>query len=104
MKDHSLLPRLDLRNQRAMQLSSMIMHELSSCFNPEDVNKAHHILENLLYSEGVEIITDHARATAGLPQRGQDGWTLEEIRALENRRLEFMLNPIQRPLVSPNEL
>jgi hypothetical protein len=47
-----------------------------------------------LHAEGVEIITDATRAEAGLPPRGPDGWTQDELVALEHRRLEVMMAPM----------
>lgn len=43
---------------------------------------------------GAEVITDQTREAAGLPPRGPDGWTLEEIAELERRRLELMARPL----------
>jgi hypothetical protein len=52
-------------------------------------------LRNVLNEEGVEIITDYTRQEMGLPPLGPDGWTIEEIIALEQKRLEMLTKPIQ---------
>jgi len=54
-------------------------------------------LSKLLESHGAEIITDQIREEAGLPARGPDGWTMEELHALEKRRLELLTAPVRVP-------
>jgi len=54
------------------------------------------------YKNGVYILTDADRAEAGLPPRGLTGWTKAELWALENRRLEVMLNPTP-PMIFPQK-
>lgn len=56
-----------------------------------DVYKA---LIELFHDEGVDVITDMTRADAGLPPRGPDGYTLDELVALEKRRLDILTAPI----------
>jgi hypothetical protein len=51
-------------------------------------------LMELCMKEGVEILTDYTRTEIGLPQRGPDGWTMEEIIALEKCRLDMMYAPL----------
>lgn len=51
-------------------------------------------LEDLCRREGIEILSDQMRADIGLPPRGPDGWTVEEIIALEEKRLEIMRAPM----------
>lgn len=48
----------------------------------------------LCMQRGVEVLTDADRATLGLPARTTDGWTAEEIVALEQRRLKAMYAPM----------
>ena len=48
-----------------------------------------------LHKYGAEIIGDMDREAAGLSPRGPDGWTLEEIAALERKRWETFLAPIR---------
>ena len=54
-------------------------------------------LMELLHDAGAEIITDYTRAELGLSPRGRDGWTSEEIIALDQRRLDAMTRPILFP-------
>lgn len=41
-------------------------------------------------ASGIEVLTDFDREQIGLPQRGPDGWTVDEIIALEKMRLDAM--------------
>ncbi|HKI60717.1 MAG TPA: hypothetical protein VKA31_00340 [Mariprofundaceae bacterium] len=60
-------------------------------------------IRNELEQAGAEIINDYTREAAGLPPRGPDGWTLEEIIELEKRRLEIMMKPPSF-IIDPNTL
>jgi hypothetical protein len=51
-------------------------------------------LEDLFRQDGVEVLTDYTRQEMGLPPRGPDGWTIEEIHAMERLRLERMMAPM----------
>lgn len=93
-----MMPRFDLRKQRAMSLAAHIMQELRPYIDDREQGRAHDALLRLLYTEGVEVLTDHTRNEAGLPPRSGDGWTYDEIRALEQRRLEVMFNPNPGPI------
>lgn len=42
---------------------------------------------------GVEFVTDYDREQCGLPPRGPEGWTVEELMLLERVRLSRMLAP-----------
>lgn len=55
---------------------------------------AHRIISEFLTRIGAELVTDWDRDQAGLPPRGSLGWTIEELRVLEYRRLEAMLQPM----------
>jgi hypothetical protein len=41
------------------------------------------VLFEVLVATGAEVLTDHDRHDLGLPPRGPDGWTVEELRASE---------------------
>lgn len=101
MKRTSLMEmqRLDRRAMRAHALVAQIMHIVGKHFSREDdARKAQRDLSRELFDEfhemGVEIISDYTRAEIGLPPRGPDGWTVEEIIELERRRLEVMRAPL----------
>jgi predicted subunit of tRNA(5-methylaminomethyl-2-thiouridylate) methyltransferase len=91
--------RVDYRRMRIQPLLHQILHIVSNHLSDDDyrrnaIRELHNELFDKLHEEGVEIVTDHTRAAMGLPPRGPDGWTAEEIMALEKRRLELMLAPI----------
>jgi hypothetical protein len=86
--------RIDLRRMRAESLTAAIMRVLDAYIAPEDRKYAASALLQELNDMGVEILSDYERAEMGLPPRGPDGWTTEEIAALEETRLEMLLRPI----------
>ncbi len=47
-----------------------------------------------LMEAGAHLVTDYDRHEAGLPPRGPDGWTVEELIAMEKRRIEALYAPI----------
>jgi hypothetical protein len=86
--------RLNIRRVRSQQITHLIFHALRD-FIPDDCQgRAMDALYRLLHDAGAEVVTDQTRAEAGLPPRGPDGWTVEELLALERRRLEIMTRPI----------
>lgn len=100
MKAIEMSLRYDLRRQRATALTAAVLHELDR-HTPDDVREdVHNALMRVFTQEGVDILTDYTRAEVGLPPRGPDGWTVEEMVALERARLEV----IARPLVMPRFL
>lgn len=88
------IERMDLRRRRAMSLASAIMNKLEPYINDDAYRGAYDALAELLGQEGVEVLTDHDRQAHGLPPRGPDGWTTDELIALERRRLELMTRPL----------
>lgn len=89
--------RQDLRRVRAMALTHAIMHALRPYLVDEyrAEAEAYRALETLFREHGAEMITDDMRREYGLPPRGPDGWTMEEVVALEARRLEYLARPIK---------
>jgi hypothetical protein len=94
--------RLDLRRRRAMGLTAAVLRELPDHCDPhrwkEDVHDA---LMRVFAGEGVEVLTDYDRTTLGLPPRGPDGWTPEELLALERRHLELLTRPPEMIIPMP---
>lgn len=98
MKAIDQMQRIDKRRLRAMQLTAQIMHIVGK-YVPDDRERdlhrdLHYELQELMEKVGAEIVSDYDRQQCGLPPRGPDGWTPEEIIALEQRRLELMLAPM----------
>lgn len=90
---------IDLRHKRAAALTSFIVHTVSKYICDCDrMRKPMRDLHDELFAEfhktGVEIVSDYDREAAGLPPRGPEGWTIEELIALEKRRLELLRAPI----------
>lgn len=89
--------RIDRRQQRVQVLLHTILHIVSKYVREDDeqdcLRELHYELAEALGKAGVEILTDDIRAQIGLPPRGPDGWTVEEIIELERRRLELMRAP-----------
>jgi hypothetical protein len=94
--------RIDLRRMRADQLAHAIFRKVQPRLHGEDEDRIdrdvfYAILE-VLYEAGVEVITDWQRAELGLPPRGPDGWTDDEVRAMEAMRMKALLQPISMQL------
>ena len=91
--------RQDLRARRAMSLASAVMDKIShlicDCGEEPLRRVAHDAILDIFFQEGVEVLTDYDREQMGLQPRSPDGWTIDEIIALEKRRLEIMTRPLQ---------
>jgi len=93
---------MDLRRRRAEQLTAAVLHELRPRIDATDPEELPHRIMRIVHEtmlevmcqQGVEVMTDYTREEAGLPPRGPDGWTVEEMMALESRRLEILTKPI----------
>lgn len=89
------IPRTDLRYRRSMGLAHAIFGKLRDYIPREYERRAMDDLVEILMDKGIEVLTDFDREQMNLPPRGPDGWTTEEIIAIEQRRLDAMLKPIQ---------
>ena len=70
---------------------------------PDEGNAHKHAVYDLrdaLESAGIDIITNEEREKAGLPPRGPKGWTYEELKVLEVKRMEALLRPLP-PMIFP---
>lgn len=96
------MKRIQLRQRRAEVMVHGIMREIEPFLRdePRILRDLYERLLSLFLAEGVEVLTDETRREAGLPPRGPDGWTAEELRALEQARLEALKRPLQ-PLFVP---
>lgn len=99
MKDVNELTRTDRRRLRAAALTGFIIHTVAKYVC--DCDRMHKPLRDLgdelfagLHKEGAQIVSDYDREIAGLPPRGPDGWTTEELIALEKRHMELLMSPI----------
>jgi len=98
--------RIDLRRRRADLLAAAVFERLwprINAIHPDDLpdrvaRVVHDTVLDVFSEQGVEVVTDHDRAAIGLPPRGPDGWTVEEMAALERRRLELLTAPLVMPM------
>ena len=87
----------DLRRVRAQVLEHLVMSIIDRhiCDHGED-DPRREIADKLfeeLYNGGYEIISDYERERLGMPPRGEEGWTAEELIVLEKRRLDDLMKP-----------
>lgn len=88
--------KLDLRRNRADEITAGIMRVIEKHVgNRADLSAIQSDLRQLLHEAGAEIVTDHMRHAAGLPPRGPDGWTVEELHQLEKMRILVMTRASQ---------
>jgi hypothetical protein len=84
--------RADKRRLRASAFTAQILHIVGKYVDNDDLRRdcmrdlSYELFEKA-WEAGIEIITDEDRRLAGLSPRGPDGWTLEEIAILEQKRL-----------------
>ncbi len=95
MKALEQIPRINLRHRRAEVLAHHFF-QIVGKYTRDDMDK-HDLFNEILdlfHDTGAEVITDYDREQMGLPSRGPDGWTLEEIIAWDARRLDLLRRPI----------
>jgi hypothetical protein len=94
--------RINLRRRRADALVAAVMKEIRYHLVDRDAEaEVARALRHVFYQEGIEILSDYTRAEIGLPPRGPDGWTLEEMHALERARLDAIMRPSQMVIPAP---
>lgn len=99
------IPRPDLRHRRAMSLTAMVMrivddHTRDIRDDSRFLRKINDALMDAFMADGVDILNDFDRERMGLPPRGPDGWTVEEILALDQRRLDAMRADVAPVIIS----
>lgn len=95
----------NLRRARADQFTHMVMRVIEPYLEQHGEQDAREYafreLHKLFSGIGAEIVTDFVRAELDLPLRGDDGWTPDELRAMESRRLEIMCRPMSLVVDKP---
>lgn len=99
LKPASMIHRLDHRKRRAEAIASAIMHEIDDFIAPISSRRVWDKIIEVLMAHGAEVLTDYDREQMGLPPRGPDGWTLDEIMAWDKRMLDAMLAPVPSMLI-----
>lgn len=96
------IPRMDRRQLRAQRMVGAIMHIIGPHLrdDKEAFRSAYEGLMDSFTAMGVEVLTDHTREQLGLPRRMEDGWTAEEIIAMEQKLLDLMSSPMP-PVIMP---
>jgi hypothetical protein len=96
--------RADLRSNRARSLTHLIFRIVRPHLRDDEEGRYYEREEQILsqimrelHDLGAEVVTDETRRVAGLSPRGSDGWTMEELIALEKRRIELLTAPIIVP-------
>lgn len=96
--------RMNLRQRRAQILAAHVMEKLRGHLyedrERDTLRDVHDILMQTFMEQGVEVLTDYDREQNGLPARGPDGWTTEELLALERRRLEILTRPMPAMIIT----
>lgn len=93
--DHILL--INVRRRRAEQLTGMVFQAIERYIDDSERAREFNIrrrvfeeLGTLFSAIGVEVVTDFSRVEAGLPLRNEEGYTVDELRKMEQARLEAM--------------
>jgi hypothetical protein len=87
----------DMRRRRASQITALVMNALHDHLAQNSLRDAHEALFKLFWESGFDAVTDEDRKNAGLPDRGDLGWTDRELHAMEAARLAMLLKPIIAP-------
>lgn len=88
------MDRVDARRLRAEVLVHDVLQKLRPYIAEGSEREVYYALLESFCQQGVEVLTDHVRHELGLRPRGPDGWTADEIMALEQHRLHRLLAPI----------
>lgn len=93
----------DVRRRRAQALTATVMQIVGKRMPHAENRELRDIcrdIEDTLRGQGYEVLNDLDRETLGFPPRGPDGWTIDELRALEAKRLEVLTRPMP-PIFMP---
>lgn len=82
-----------LSEYRREQEKDCLFPDESFCDERELYREVADKLMKMLHAQGAEIVSDNIRQEVGLPPRGPDGWTAEELLALEQCRLGVLTKP-----------
>jgi hypothetical protein len=87
----------DMRKIRADHLTATVMNIVGEYITDVEndlYRKAYRKLYEAFYDAGADVMTDNDRKMLGLPERGPDGWTVEEKLIFGNRMRDAMSKPI----------
>jgi hypothetical protein len=86
--------RVDLRRRRADVVAHHVWQEIRKHVDRDRERDVFYALQDALTTIGVDMVTDYDRQQLGLPPRGPDGWTPDELVAMERLRLDALMRPI----------
>lgn len=89
---------IDLRKRRMDQLVAAVMDEVRHEVPSEFLREIHDALSDVMYRNGVHIMTDQDRAEYGLEARDGLGWTHSERVKAEMRRQEVLMQMMSLPV------
>lgn len=84
----------DRRRQRVDALVHATMNAIDKFIADDNRTDVYYALAGLFTSKGVDILTAEDRERIGLPPHNEKGWTDIEVRAMEAKRLEVLMQPI----------
>lgn len=95
------IPLPDMRRRRAEMFTAMVMREVEPHLDRSKEALDHRVREQVymrlsrLFAQiGVDVLTDFDREQIGLPLRGDQGWTADELRAYEHAKVQAFSRPI----------
>jgi hypothetical protein len=102
---------IDKRTIRAQQITAMLMHivdkhvdwNVQVLLNPDAQRDLCRELQDQLWCDGAQLITEGDRIAAGLPPRGTMGLTVDELRAIEMRQIISMTRPMPTVILSKED-
>ena len=88
------VPPPDKRLARAAYVLSVVWPAIKLYIRMDDYQCVHNAILGALHNAGVDVISDDEREHYGLPPRGPEGWTKQELAALEMLTLQAILTPV----------
>jgi hypothetical protein len=87
------IPQPNYRAMRAKRLAADIMQRLNRYIPDALLPRAQDELIELFGETDAEVVTEHDRRAAGLPERNELGLSPEEHVAIEARKLQTLVQP-----------
>ncbi|MCF1468533.1 hypothetical protein FS764_16625 [Agrobacterium vitis] len=103
MKNRFTATEFNIRKRRSNEITALLMRELQDFVAPKIQNEVYYTIKNTLEAMGAELVTDECRRQIGLPPRDQNGWTADELIALEHFRLMMLIKPLQINIPKPGD-
>lgn len=95
---------INVRRRRADALAVAAFRKIEQFIDYDKHRDVMEALIELFCHTGIQVLTDTERAEAGLPPRGPEGWTAQELAVLEAHRLHVLIGPLQPVVFKPEIL